>query len=317
MTVDGLRSARAAVAGLPQKVALGAGAAFMGTALATGWWLGDRSDGRERIRTAEVELELPAGWQRVPRAPSVPGISAETMTAYAPDADAERGALMVGSQPAHGETLLPEPVARRVRAWPRPIPVGLGGYDAFRYEVAPGRRRLRMYVIPSVATGRDIVIACLLPASADVAQLMENCDRAAAGVRIDDARSYSRAAARAYAKRVRTVLEDLDDERPGLRRKLAAARTSKGQAKVAGTLADLHAEFADRARGLTYEPPLGKINGVVVRALDDAAEAYEDLAEAAEERDRDRFEAERDAVAASERGLQRPLDRLAVLISPR
>lgn len=312
------RSARRSFAGLPLAVATVVTIAVSGAALTIGWWLGDDPDARERaIRVSHAEFDVPIDWQRLSRPPDVPGLGAESLTAYAADPDARHGALVLGFLRPHGETLLSASLSRAVRTWRRPTPTGLGSSDAFRYDIALRDRHLRLYVIPALSRETNVAIICLSRTATASRDFAARCDRVAASARIDDARPYNRAATVAYAKRLVKLVRPLNKARASLRRRVRRTPGPAAQAKVVDRLAGVNRETAERAKKLAYEPPLGPTNGRVVRALTSVAAAYDDFAGATREQDKARFEDARGAVTARERELRRLLDRIDALAEPR
>jgi hypothetical protein len=187
-------------------------------------------------------------------------------------------------------SLLPEAFRTALgQALPQGRPVRLGSrVEALRYDdlvlPEPERRRMRMFVAPTDA-GVATVVCLALPA--------EQCDRAAASLKLDGLRPLSVGPDPAYAGGPHPRAQVLRTAGRPPARTAAIGEDAGRTGPVAGRLAETYATAASAVRALRAPPVVQTEHERLRSGLDAAAAAYRRLRRAAAAGDRRRTRARR------------------------
>jgi len=252
-----------------------------------------------------VSLRAPAGWTVDADPPDLPGLALQDRTA----ASGDGGSLIAGlAGAADHPSLLPAAFRAALGQAPAPgRPVRLGSrLQALRYDglllPGPERRPVRLFAAPT--DGGVATVACVAVPAAQ-------CDGAAASLRLDGLRPLPVGPDPVYAAGLSPVLETLGRSAAREHARLRSARTPDGQARIAGQLAQAHADAAAAVEALRAPSVVAAAHERLGSALDAAAGAYRRLRRAAAAGDRERYAGAGAAAGRAQRSARAALDGIA------
>lgn len=236
-----------------------------------------------------VELSFPAGWQRLESVPTVPGLSfsqplaltAGTATEASGDYSAASGQrLLAGEVDASGPSLLPATLTAALSgALPRPAPVRLGTYEAYRYSglsLHGLALPLTLYAVPT--TGGVVTIACLGSAAAGSGS---QCAQIAATLKLNGTTAFGLAPSPRYAAAVGAAFGTLNGAVHAGTARLRAASSAAAQAAAAAQLATAYATASRALARLSVSPAVRSANADLAASLGTLGRDYAALAAAA------------------------------------
>jgi hypothetical protein len=257
-----------------------------------------------------VLLSFPGGWERLPTAPKIPGITFSDPLGLAPKGDGG-GQLVAGQVDASGPTLLPASLLRRLDPQPKPNdPVRLGDLQAYRYtDLRPKGLSGPLTVYATPTTSGVATVACVSPPGGSDA-FVADCERVAATLRLAGAKAYALGPSDAYARELRGTIARLDDATAPAARKLRSASTPTAQADAAVALAAAYRKAARDLARVSTSPVDQGANAQIVAALTRIADAYAKAASAARNGDEAAYSAAGRAVSRGGTALARAFDTL-------
>jgi hypothetical protein len=271
---------------------------------------------REPVLTASVGgilLNAPPQW-RVSSEPAIPGFAVRHAVALAPAGDPSQAGLVAGSLPIAQGTPLPSRLLAVLRQRPTAAVVGLQEAQAYRYTGLhiPGyERTLAVFVVPKPG-GDPTALACY--ASAAQSSQLQACERSVATLRLaGQSQTYDLMPPPEYAQRLSAAISALDSQRATLRARMGTGASPRA---VSGAAARLALAFGATAASLSgLEPTLAtaQAGAVLSGAVLSAHAAYARLATAAGHGSEAEFAAARAGVERAEAGVDRALERFALL----
>ncbi len=263
-------------------------------ALVAGLLLGGSSGGSgtaftDSASAGSVELSLPSSWQRLGSAPAVPGLTVSQPLALSTGSAAGASStysassgqrLLVGEVDASGPSLLPAAFTAALNGkLPRPEPVRLGTYQAYRYSgvsVHGLATPLTLYTVPT--TGGVVTIACLGSSAAAVGS---QCAQIAATLKLSGTTAFGLAPSPQYASALGSTLGTLQSAVNTGTARLRTASSAAAQAAAATQLAAAYTT-ASRALGrLSLSPAVQSANASLAASLAALSRDYAALAAAA------------------------------------
>jgi hypothetical protein len=249
-----------------------------------------------------VTIAVNGDWTPARAVPGVPGLDAGATAAFVP-ASGLRAYAFATVAPIRDGSLLPEALrALLPRELPKPKPTTLLGLPALHYpeQAIAGERRMEVTVVPTSAG--SLAVTCVAPRESWVAAL--GC---AAGVRRLELRDAAWLAPRedlAVRARIPGVVSKLDARRVTLRKKLAAAKTRRGQARFARRLARA---YAAAAATLAPVAPAKGAPAKLVTALKSASASQAKLSIAAAKGHPKRYKRAKRAIKRDDAAVKRAL----------
>jgi hypothetical protein len=263
-------------------------------ALVAGALLGGGSSGSgtaftDSASAGYIELSFPSTWQRLGSAPAVPGLTfSQPLALSTSSAAATSGTysastsqrLLAGEVGASGPSLLPATLIATLNgALPRPEPVRLGAYQAYRYSglsvhglAAP----LTLYTVPT--TGGAVTIACLGSAAAGAGS---QCAQIAATLKLNGTAAFELAPSSQYAATLGGTLGTLDSAVSTGTARLRAASSAAAQAAAAAQLAAAYTAASRSLARLSVSPAVQSANASLAASLATLSRDYAALAAAA------------------------------------
>jgi hypothetical protein len=271
-------------------------------------------------RTREVSFRYPGAWQ-LQRAPTIRGLALRDAVAVSSSAS-PAGRLVVGIAPTQSDNPLPERfIAAAITGTPAQQLVTLGKHQFFRVidpRLTLGASSQSVYALSAVP--RPVIAVCQTASQAFAA----SCEHALSTLQLN-ARASAPAARgapaaraapaqpnRAYAGALSAILSRLNRDRSAAAHDLAAARTSKVEAKAAGLLAGLHAQASGEIAGLRAGSAAAA-NAGLATALRNLANAYGTLGRAALHNDPHGYRVGLSDIAKTSSALSAALAKLAAL----
>jgi hypothetical protein len=265
------------------------------------------------VANAGVVLEYPSGWAPASTAPAIPGLSLTHLLALAPGGDATAQGLLSGELAEGQGAPLPSAMLALLSAAPHAEVLSLPGGQAYRYTNLHLRgfgRALELFAIPGAGTS-ETVLACY--GAAAPAPVLRQCERIVAKVTLESQAQNDLNPDTAYAARLAALVTTLDSERVALRRQLGLARRP---AQVRAAATKLAGTFATAATSLSaLEPPLaaGTAASGLAAALGRARDGYRALATAATSEEPAAYALARERLQGDEAGVDRALERFALI----
>ena len=275
----------------------------------------------QQASRAGVKLRFPAGWVRVARAPTIPGLRFTKPIALSTGDSAFPGLVAGVVRDAVGSDLLPASMRKRLpAAVPAPQPVRLGETQALSYprlKLDGFADAVTIYAVPT-ADG-SAVVACVGPAEAS--EFFDACGRAAStleidglpSLRIDGVRALPLGPAPGYGHRIADAVGALDTTLRTTGEDLRKARTATGQAKLAAAIARSYARTASVLDAGAVSARDREGHDALVAAIRSAGDGYKRLASAARDRDGGRYGDAAAAVRSAERRLREAVAALGKL----
>ena len=226
---------------------------------------------------ADVELRIPAAWERQAPAPSIPGLALGSALAVGPRSAGSAG-LVVGRTTAFGAGLLPVSVVDHLHGGaPRARRVRVGAMQALSYEGLRVGSSAEPYDLVLAPTTRGtIAFACHAPASR-LAGLRPDCARTMGSATLLTGSGVPVDPSPAYAASLSRIVTDLRVARRRDRRSLARATTSTGQSTAALSLRDDYATAVRRARDTQTPARTARLRNALVDALTGVSTGYQRL----------------------------------------
>jgi hypothetical protein len=195
---------------------------------------------------------------------------------------------VVGTSDGEGATLLPAKLLSSLAAEPKPDGrVRLGGAQAYRYVGVPlpdGSKAATIFASP---TDDGVVTVVCQGARPSV---LDECERAAATLRLSGAATSLPLGPREeYAKPIASALSRLVRDRRAAERGLASAKTRKGQASNATTVAAAYRRAAHAVAAAPAGPLERRAGRSLQRSLAKVAHDYDAMASAARRADRSAY----------------------------
>ncbi len=267
-----------------------------GLALVAGLLLGGGSSGSSAAFTNSasagyVELSFPSSWQRLRSTPTVPGLAFSQPLALSTGYAAGAGAsntysassgqrLLAGEVGAHGRSLLPATFTAVLNGTlPRPAPVRLGAYQAYRYSgisvhglAAP----LTLYTVPTA--GGVLTIACL---GSTAAGSGSQCAQIAATLKLNGTTAFGLAPSPRYAAALGGTVATLNSAVSTGTTRLRAASSAAAQAAAAAQLAAAYSSASRALARLSVSPAVQSANASLAASLAALSRDYAALAAAA------------------------------------
>jgi len=266
----------------------------------------DRARAGRVALAGQLAVSYPSSWERLDRPTDVPGLALDDPIALAPKGDDRGGGLLAGRVRGSVSALISRAESGANQAAGRPQPVRLGTLEAYRYTgLNPPAfdRSLTLYVVPTTA-GVTAVVCFSEPFAARA--FMPECERVATTLRLTGSRPVPVVLSRKLAEALDATVTRLNSARTTGARRLAAARTPAGQARIAAGLARAY-ERARRslliARGTTADP---RSDGILA-AIKASQTGYGRLAAAGRRRDLTAYDAARELIRRAEADLDRAL----------
>jgi hypothetical protein len=270
-------------------------------------------------RTREVSFFYPGTWH-LQSAPRIRGLSLRDAVAVSSSAS-PAGRLVIGTSPTRSDNPLPEQfIATTITGTPPQKLVTLGKHQFFRVidpRLTLGAASQSVYALSSAAG--PIIAVCQTASQAFAASCEHVLStlQVATHASVPAARTAHSAPAaakpsRAYAGALSAILTRLTRERGAAAHDLAAARTSKPEAKAAGLLAGLHAQASGEIAGLRAGPAAAA-NASLATALRNLADAYGTLGRAALHNDSHGYRVGQSDIAQASSALSAALAKLAAL----
>jgi hypothetical protein len=266
------------------------------------------------ISTADVLLEVPERWLRVPAAPAIPGLQLEGALTLAPGSGANAG-LVAGRFAAGEASPLPAAFLRLLHVVPHTDVLSFLGGQAYEYRgfTVPGYgRTLRLYVVPTTGTGTGTTLLACYAAKGFEARLAQ-CQQIVAKFTLVGQAQYDLNPDSQYAARLGALVRSLDAKRLTLRRQMGTSRTPAGVGALATALG---AALAASAASLSaLEPPIaaGAAQSSLARALLGARQAYDALAAAASAEILARYDLARGRIERADAAIDTALESFALL----
>ncbi len=263
-------------------------------ALVAGLLLGGSSSGSgtaftDSASAGYVELSFPSSWQRLGSALTVPGLTfsqplalstgsaAGTSNTYSASSGQR---LLAGEVGASGPSLLPAAFTATLNgALPRPEPVRLGAYQAYRYSglsVHGLASPLTLYAVPT--TGGVVTIACLGSAAAGSGS---QCAQIAATLKLNGTTAFELASSSQYAAALGGTFGTLNSAVYTGAARLRAASSANAQAAAAAQLAAAYTTASRSLGRLSVSPAVKSINANLAASLAALSRDYAALAAAA------------------------------------
>lgn len=259
------------------------------------------SEGLRTVTNANVVLHYPGGWRKVENAPQIPGLSIAHQLGLAPNGDAARAGLLVGTLPSGELSPLPGRFVSSLSRLPETRIVSLLEVEAYRYVNVsiPGfNRALTIFVIPNPG-GESAALACY--AASGRSSDLQACEQTVAGVTlVNQSQTYELLPDPNYARRISAPIATLDRQRLALKREL---RTQATGATIRSLATRLAAAFASAATSLAAIEPsfaAGRTQSALTASLARARDAYSALATAAAEESASSAQAALKRTAAAE-----------------
>ena len=263
-------------------------------ALVAGLLLGGGSSGSgaaftDTASAGYVELSFPSGWQRLGSAPAIPGLAlsqplALTTGPAAGAASASSAAsaqrLLAGEVAAAGPSLLPAALTAALDGTlPRPEPVRLGAYQAYRYSglsVHGLALPLTLYAVPT--TSGVVTIACL---GSSAAGSGSQCAQIAATLKLSGTTAFGLAPSPQYAATLGGTLGTLSGAVHTGTARLRVASSASAQASAAAQLAAAYTTASRALARLSVSPAVQSANASLAASLAALSRDYGALASAA------------------------------------
>ena len=271
-------------------------------------------------RTSEVSFRYPGAWQ-AQRAPTIPGLSLRDAVAVS-SSTAAAGRLVIGVAPTQSDNPLPERfIAAAIPGTPTQQLVTLGKHQFFRVidpRLTLGASSQSVYALS--AAPRPVIAVCQTASRAFAA----SCEQVLSTLQLTRRASAPAARTtpaarpprpqpnRAYARALSAILSRLNRDRSAAAHDLAAARTSKVEAKAAGLLAGLHAQASGEIAGLRAGSAAAA-NAGLATALRNLANAYGTLGRGALHNDPHGYRVGLSDIAKATSALSAALAKLAAL----
>jgi serine/threonine-protein kinase len=232
-----------------------------------------------------LELSFPSSWQRLGSAPAVTGITFSQPLALGTGSAAGSSStysassgqrLLAGEVGASGPSLLP---ATFKGTLPRPEPVRLGAYEAYRYSgvsVHGLALPLTLYTVPT--TGGVVTIACL---GSTAAASGSQCAQIAATLKLNGTTAFGLAPSPQYASALGSTFGTLNGAVNTGTARLRAASSATAQAAAAAQLAAAYTTASRALAKLSVSPAVRSINANLAAALAGLSRDYAALASAA------------------------------------
>ena len=263
-------------------------------ALVAGLLLGGSSGGSgtaftDSASAGYVELSLPSSWQRLGSAPAVPGLTISQPLALGTGSAAGASntysassgqRLLAGEVDASGPSLLPAAFTATLNGTlPRPEPVRLGTYQAYRYSgvsVHGLATPLTLYTVPT--TGGVVTIACLGSSAAAVGS---QCAQIAATLKLSGTTAFGLAPSQQYASALGSTLGTLQSAVNTGTPRLRTASSAAAQAAAATQLAAAYTTASRALARLSLSPAVQSANASLAASLAALSRDYAALAAAA------------------------------------
>jgi len=234
-----------------------------------------KTAGAHALRTADLELTLPASWKK--RAvPDLPGLHPGDAVAATPGRGSYVAAELVGGNA--DPSLLAPKLLTAVERPPKPERTTLAGTAAYRYDnLAPHglRERLRVYALLTNAGVATVACATGPGAAATAAAA---CDAIARTLKLTSAKALPIEPTAGYAATLKKAFASLDAHVRAANRRLGSARSLTSQAAALGQIGDAYAAATAslrRARDVEASNPVdARLNAALQTAFGQTATAY-------------------------------------------
>jgi len=300
---------RAGVPGLP--VSFVAGTVLLAVVAGLGGWLGRSATAPAPVappappRTAalgSVGLSVPGSWRSAPvKVAGMPALGGG-VAAFAPVPGLSARAVLTLA-PFDDATIVPARL-RPLIGSAKPARATLAGVQAWTYRPQAVARGRMAQVTVAPTTAGSIAAVCIAPADAWAGAA--NCADELTGANLRGATPLVPSPTLAFRRRLGPVLERLGARRSGLRAKLRAASTPRGQARFAARLGRAHT----RAAGALAPRAATGAPREVVRRLSGAARSYQRLSVTAAHGWPARYRRARAALRREDRALTRAVARV-------
>jgi hypothetical protein len=270
---------------------------------------------RQAAKGADVALGYPAGWSKLSRVPSIPGLPVSGASAIAREGAVADAGLVLGSlSPGEPAPLPASFVAKLGGRLPAPQIVNLVETQAYKFarlNVDGIEQRLTLFVIPNPGS-RPMVFACY--ARPTLTKQLRACEQSVATVTVvGEPQAEALTPEPLYAGKISTTVATLDELRATLKQELHPDVTVAAARDLADRLADGFAT-AEGALG-RLRPPAAA--AAVHEALSDgvarAHAGYLALASAIGERDAVGYVAAQKQVAEAEKQVDAALRNFVLL----
>ena len=262
-----------------------------------------------QLTAGPLRLQAPAGWRRSERPLAVPGLELR-------DAAAATGAgtVVVGLANASAENpaLLPAAFMEelglpRGEVPPRTNATLSGGLKAYRYADLPSSTLGRALTVYASPTSEGVAIVACVPPSERAADFEGACARSAETLTAGTAKAFPLGPSATYATAVNRAFGGLGARLGRGRRDLREARTSRGQARAARTIAAAYGRAADALAGLELSPADRGGRHALTAGLRAAAARFRGVSAAATRADRRRYPIASRRAERAERAIQTTL----------
>jgi serine/threonine protein kinase len=224
---------------------------------------------------AAMQVSVPAGWTRLPTAPTVPGLTLEDPVAFAADGNTRGEAVVFGmvTEEANNSTLLPNPLlqaAGEVPSGREAVNLGPSDLQAYRYrnlQLEGLERGLTIFAAPT--TEGVATVACLAGAGG-----APSCDAIANTLELTSGEGFAVGPNPDYAESVSGAMAELNQAATRGNRALRAADTPAAQARAAGSLQNAYQGASGTLDDLELSPADQGANARLVTALGGVADAY-------------------------------------------
>jgi hypothetical protein len=272
---------------------------------------------RETTRTvsgASILLEYPSGWQPAAAGPAILGLPLAHQLSLAPGGDSAHAGLLSGQLPGGEPSPLPARFLARMHGVPRTEVVQLIDGQAYRYSrlSLPGYdRTLDLYVI-LYAGNSPTALVCY--ATKALAGYLSQCEQIVAKLTpTGQSSTYDLTPNTAYARRLATLIEGLNEQRLTLRRAMRAHASPAAVGRFAATLADRFSAAAASLAALESPPAAGPTQTALASSIVRARDAYRALAAASTAEGPAGYGAARAQVNTAEAGVDTALEGFALL----
>jgi hypothetical protein len=257
-----------------------------------------------------VEVSYPASWHRDDVQPSMPGIRFTDPIRIAASGHGSSG-VIAGQVAATGPTLLPNTFLKGLSGGaPKPSPVRLGEYAAYRYPGIRPRGTTATATVFVVPTSKGVAtIACVAGAHAPQS-FLSSCDAVAASLTLHGVKTYPLGADPHYTRILHSTVNTLNTRRRSGARLLHAAKTPAAEARAATMLSLAYAGAAKQLRSVSPGPAAADLHAALGTALSSAAGGYGAFAAAAGRHARPAFRRAQRGIRAAERAVNKQLTAL-------
>lgn len=263
------------------------------------------------VTVGHVQLRYPASWQLRSVPPALPGVVFSDPLALA--SGLGNGGLTAGEvAAAGGPTLLTAPFRELVEGHlPAGEPVGLGGFEAYRYAGLRVRGLAAPVTVYVVATSAGVATIACLQATEVAPGFQAKCAQVAATLRLFGVSAYPLGPSAAYARGLSAAFDRLRAGVSGPLAALTAATAPTAQASALGRLSAAYARARTDLGAIISSPALRDAQSALIAALGTIESGYARAASSARSGNAAAYASADRTLSAGEASLSKALTGLA------